>query len=76
MCLNLYPKNLDGFNDNILKLCNLLDYTDNNFIVYEDANFGHMRYKKFEHVTNQSLTRFDNTTLSVVLFKNGSVKTF
>ena len=33
-------KNLDGLKDNTLKLCNLLNYTDNNFLVYKDANFG------------------------------------
>ena len=74
MCLNLFQKKLDGLNGNILKLCNLLDYTDNNFIVYEDANFGHVRYKKFDDVTNQSITSLNNTTLSIALFKDGSVK--
>ena len=58
-------KNLDGLNDNILKLCTLLDYTDDNFIVYEDANFRHMRYKKFDYVANQIITRFNYTTLSL-----------
>ena len=73
MCLNLYQKNLNGLNDNILKLCNSLDNTDNNFIVYEDANLGHMRYNKFDYVTNLIITRFNNNTLSIVLFKNGAV---
>jgi len=69
-------KKLDGLNDDILKLCNLLDYNENNFIVYEDANFGHRRYKKFDKSTNQIITRFNNTTLSIVMLKNGSVKFF
>ena len=74
MSLRLYQTKLDVLNDNILKLCNLLDYTDNNFIVYEDINLGHVRYEKLGHVTNQIITRFNNTTLSIALFKHGSVK--
>ena len=69
----MYQKNLDGLNDNILKLCNLLNYTDNNFIVYKDVKFGHLRYKKYDYVTNQITTKFNNTTVLIALFKDGTV---
>ena len=45
-------------------------------MIYEDTNFGHMRYKKFDYATHQIITRFNNTTVSSVLFKNGSVEIF
>jgi len=69
-------KKLDGLNDDITQLCNLLEYTENNFIVYEDTKFGHLCYKKYDHSTNQIITRFNNTTLSIVMFKDGSFKIF
>ena len=64
-------KNLNGLNENILKLCDLSDYTDNNFIAYENVNFGH---KKFDYVTHQVTTKFNNTIVLLTLFKDGSVK--
>lgn len=67
-------KKLDHLNDNILELCNILQYTDNNFIVYEDTKFGHLRYKKYDNSTNQIITRFNNTTLLIVMFRDGSIK--
>ena len=70
----MFQKNLDGLNDNILKLRNLLDYADNNFIVYEDVKFGHLRYKKYDYVTNQITTKYNNTTVLIAFCKDGTVK--
>ena len=66
----------DGLNYDIIQLCNILEYTENNFIVYEDTKFGHLRYKKYDNATNQIITRFNNTTLSIVMFRDGSIKIF